>query len=188
MKTKERVAGVVILVVVTLTAGFLLSQVYAVASPRIEEQKRKEKENLCQEIFPEGKKMEDVQVGQLPVTIVYDQAGVKLGQIVQNRVTGYGGEIFLLVGVDTEGKIRKVKVLQHNETPGLGARVAQGSFLKQFDQLTLEQLYLKTERPEGKIDAISGATISSRAIAEGVRKALNLLAPTEKSGSSEKDL
>ncbi|HOJ39873.1 MAG TPA: RnfABCDGE type electron transport complex subunit G [bacterium] len=187
MKKSELVQGVVVLLVITIAAGLLLAQVYAITLPRIEEQKRKETENLFREMFPEGVRFEKEPRAQLSVTRVYDGQGNHLGSIVEQRATGYGGLLVILVGVEKDGAVRKVKILQHNETPGLGAKVAQENFLKQFERLGLENLYLKSEQSGGRIDAISGATISSRAVTEGVRKALqSLLSSGAKETSPEK--
>ncbi len=172
MKKKELISGVIILLVVAALAGFLLAQVYALTLPRIEEQKRLEAEGLYRALFPEGVKFEPGRTGDLKTTAVFDHSGQKIGLVVEKRVTGYGGEMLLVVGVSPEGSISGVKILQHNETPGLGAKVAREDFLKQFQDLKYNEVYLKNTTPEGKIDAISGATISSRAVTDGVRKVL----------------
>lgn len=175
MKKKELISGAIILLVVAALAGFLLAQVYALTLPRIEEQKRLETESLYRALFPEAAKFEPDKIGDLQATAVFDQSGQKIGLVVEKRVTGYGGEMLLAVGVSPEGNISGVKILQHNETPGLGAKVAREGFLKQFQHLKYNEVYLKNTAPEGKIDAISGATISSRAVTDGVRKVLESL-------------
>ena len=102
--------------------------------------------------------------------IVYDKDGRKIGRIYQTKSLGYGGYIYIKVGIDNNLKIKGVKILQHNETPGLGAKITKSEFLNQFKNLDFKNLYLKKDSPYGKIDSITGATISSRAVVDGVRK------------------
>jgi electron transport complex protein RnfG len=90
---------------------------------------------------------------------------------------GYGGKIFLLVGVNTQGEIIGVRVISHNETPGLGDYIdaAKSNWIKGFDGLsdakyTPEDWQVKKDG--GKFDYMAGATISPRAVIKAVHKAL----------------
>lgn len=99
---------------------------------------------------------------------------------------GYGGPIEIVIAMEPDGEhIAGVRIKSHSETPGLGANATQIKygdiepwFLKQFEGLTPEQVRLKQDSPEGEIDAITAATITSRAIAdavhEGARKFQNV--------------
>ncbi len=92
---------------------------------------------------------------------------------------GYSGPIEIVVAMDNTGtKIAGVRIKSHSETPGLGANAAQiryGDiepwFLAQFSGLDPEQIFLGKDDPNGKIDAITAATITSRAVTDAVRKA-----------------
>jgi len=94
---------------------------------------------------------------------------------------GYGGIIRLIVGVKPDGNtLAGVRVLQHGETPGLGARIVEVNpgdeepwFLAQFKGLASGSVYVKQDDPAGSIDAITAATISSRAVTNAVRDALD---------------
>ncbi|MFA5113679.1 MAG: FMN-binding protein [Candidatus Margulisiibacteriota bacterium] len=90
------------------------------------------------------------------------------GRAVAVKARGYGGEIELLVGIDAKGVVSGLKVLNHRETPGLGANITGTKFLGQFKgKKAGDRLEAKKD-----IDAISGATISSRAVCFGVKEAL----------------
>lgn len=90
------------------------------------------------------------------------------GRAVAVKTRGYGGAIELLVGIDAKGAVSGLKVLNHRETPGLGANITGDKFLGQFKgKKAGDQLEAKKD-----IDAISGATISSRAVCFGVKEAL----------------
>jgi electron transport complex protein RnfG len=88
---------------------------------------------------------------------------------------GYGGDVGLMVGIDTkEGKILGVGVTTHAETPGMGAKAqTDPSFAAQFKGLPLEE-QVKVTGDGGSINAISGATITSRAVCSATNDALKL--------------
>jgi len=90
-----------------------------------------------------------------------------------SSATGYHGPISVMVGIDNKGKLTGIGIMTHTETPGLGARVEEPKFTEQFGGLELSgKLALSTEG--GKIDSVSGATLSSRGVVKAVRKALEL--------------
>lgn len=86
----------------------------------------------------------------------------------------YGGTIKLMIGLDNKDVIKGVQVVKQSETPGLGANLTEKDFLDQFKNLSLKTggIAVKKDDPAGKIDAISGATITSRSVASIVRSAL----------------
>lgn len=89
-------------------------------------------------------------------------------------VQGYSGPITLMFGVDGDGAVTGLEVLGHTETPGLGAKIASAGFREQFRNKRMEQLKLKKDDPRtGQIDAITGATISSRAVTKAMHTTLD---------------
>lgn len=90
---------------------------------------------------------------------------------------GYGGKIFLLVGVNPQGEIVGVRVVKHNETPGLGDYIdaAKSDWIKGFNGLS-DAKYSpedwQVKKDGGKFDYMAGATISPRAVVKAVHKAL----------------
>jgi electron transport complex protein RnfG len=87
---------------------------------------------------------------------------------------GYGGRIDLMVGFTPEGKINKISVLDQKETPGLGTKMTDSVFKNQFDGVNPEQFKLKVKKDGGDVDAITAATISSRAFCDAVEKAYKI--------------
>lgn len=81
---------------------------------------------------------------------------------------GYAGNIDMLVGVGADGEIKGIKILRQRETPGLGANITRQNFLFQF----IGKSARDPLEPKKDIDAITGATISSRAVCAGAREAL----------------
>lgn len=96
-----------------------------------------------------------------------------IGYVTQSETKGYGGTIELLVAVDTEGKVIGYNILSHNETPGLGDKTTKSPFKDQFKGKDIKHLVV-TKDPSDKDDvqAITGATISSKAVTKGVKKAV----------------
>lgn len=86
---------------------------------------------------------------------------------------GYNGLIRLMVGFTDKGDIHNIVVLEQKETPGLGTKMTSNSFLKQFAGKNPEKFNLKVKKDGGDVDAITGATISSRAFGDAVQKAYN---------------
>ncbi|MBM3707351.1 MAG: FMN-binding protein [Actinobacteria bacterium] len=91
---------------------------------------------------------------------------------------GYGGDISILIGIDSNYQIKGISILSNTETPGLGTRITEISFTDQFKGLGLEDIRLAKDG--GKIDAITGATISSRAVTDAVRDEIEIKIETIK--------
>lgn len=90
-----------------------------------------------------------------------------------SNATGYHGPIEIMVGVNLEGKLTGISIMTHSETPGLGAKIEQADFTEQFRGLELSE-DLKLSSEGGKVDGISGASLSSKGVMAAVRKALEL--------------
>ncbi len=86
---------------------------------------------------------------------------------------GYGGLIWIMVGIKPNGELQEAAVIEHRETPGLGTKLAEPLFKDQFKDLDPEEIILKVKKDGGDIDAITAATISSRAYCEAVQLALD---------------
>lgn len=137
--------GLILAVVCAISAAGL-AYVYMLTQPKIEQNAGLALERSKRDVLPASGK----------------------GKAVAVSSRGYGGPIELMVGIDGKGKVSGVKVLNHRETPGLGANIVGKKFLDQFKGKTLKDPI----EPKKDIDAITGATISSRAVCVGVREAL----------------
>ena len=137
--------GAILAIFCVLSAGGL-AFVYLFTQPKIELNSKLALEKSKQEVLPASGK----------------------GKAISVFTQGYSGKINMLVGVDPQGKVSGVKILNHRETPGLGANIVKSGFLKQFKGKSLKDPI----EPKQDIDAITGATISSRAVCKGVKEAL----------------
>lgn len=98
--------------------------------------------------------------------------GELIGMAVKSKSSkGYSGDIWLMVGFSMDGTIQNVVVIEHKETPGLGSKMTDPKFFKQYVERNPGSENLKVKKDGGSVDAITGATISSRAFSEAVQKA-----------------
>jgi electron transport complex protein RnfG len=88
---------------------------------------------------------------------------------------GYGGDVWLMVGLEPDGRVHDVVVLEHKETPGLGTKMSSPKFKDQFKGVNPAEFNLKVVKDGGDIDALTGATITSRAFGDAVQLAYETL-------------
>lgn len=95
--------------------------------------------------------------------------GADAGYCIYTQAQGYGGEIGMMVGFDSAGAVCGVNIVEISETAGLGSRVSDAGFLLQYNGIT-------QEKPMTEVDAITGSTVSSRAVTDGVNLAVRTYA------------
>lgn len=169
------------LIVIFIAAGVVLGFTYKYTSPVRFHAEKKEKEEALKEMAPDatdpikaagnwtnhGKSYE-----YYPAT----SSGKPVAYIASTAGKGYSSYIQMLVSLDVDMKIRDIKILHHAETPGLGDQVEDRAlFLDQFKGKGLSQLVLVKAETKENIQAVSGATISSRAVTNGVKDAVQTL-------------
>lgn len=88
---------------------------------------------------------------------------------------GFSGYISLIAGFKPDGSISGISVLEHKETPGLGTKMTEPEFKEKFTGKNPGALTLKVKQDGGDVDAITAATISSRAFCDAVQRAYNTL-------------
>lgn len=93
---------------------------------------------------------------------------------------GFSGNIKLMAGFRPEGSIINISVLEHKETPGLGTKMTDPGFKDQFNDKNPSEFDLRVKKDGGPVDAITAATISSRAFCDAVQRAYNTLQKGEK--------
>lgn len=169
-----------LLLLITGVAAGLLAYVDSLTKPKIEEQKRSEQEQALSWVLPQTK--EGVIVthsakGKVRYYIGYAHKDTTnlVGYAFLAKGTGYSSDIETVVGVDTSGVITGIRVLSQKETPGLGSRIVEAKpgeaepwFQRQFKGKKADQVAVKKDG--GEITSITGATISSRAVANSIRE------------------
>jgi len=178
---KDMIKITVSLVAIFIAAALIMGVTYKYTSPVRFVAEKKEKEEALKAMAPDAT---DPIVpsgtwssshGKPYEYYLASSAGKPVAYISSTAGKGYSSFIAMLVSLDTDLKIRDIKVLHHGETPGLGDQIEDPNFIGQFKGKGLSQLILlKTETKEN-IQAISGATISSRAVTNGVKDAVQTL-------------
>jgi electron transport complex protein RnfG len=171
-----------ILCVICFAATLILAVTYQITKPRIDEQLKAEEQKALNAIIPEADSFEKRTAGDIEYFEARKGAAVT-GYCVRVTGNGYNGFVRIVVGIDPEGMIRGVQVLEHQETPGLGARINEikpgetdAWFLRQFKGKPVRTIEVKKD-----IDAITGATISSKAVTDAIRNTVTrFLAEMEK--------
>lgn len=106
-----------------------------------------------------------------------EKNGKIIAYIVPSESKGYGGTIKIMVAVSTDGKVIDYNILSMNETPGLGDNAAKDFFRERLQGKTSADLIV-TKDPSNKknVQAMTGATITSRAVTKGVKEAVDQVA------------
>ena len=161
-----------VLGIICLIATLVLAVTYEITRPKIEAQLKKEEQAALKEIIPnadyfDAKSADGIQYFEAV------RAKNVIGYCLKITATGYCGYIRMIAGIDTKGVIKGISVLEQYETPGLGARIVEVKtgegepwFLKQFKGKIAANIYVQKD-----INAITGATISSKAVTDAVRDA-----------------
>ena len=170
----------VALLVIAAVSGGVLGLVYGVTKDAIAEVDQKKNEAAIQKVLPlEGEiiyepdtlkyNYEGVEMA-FPCTIAKDANGIFQGAAIKTSEGGFGGKIDMMVGFLADGTIKGTSVLSHAETPGLGANMT-GKFKDQFVDKNPANFKLTVSKDGGDVDAITAATITSRAFSKAVDKA-----------------
>ena len=169
----------VALLVIAAVSGGVLGLVYGVTKDAIAEVDQKKNEAAIQAVLPlenvtyKADTMKFNYEGAdltFPCNLAYDANGNFQGAAVKTSEGGFGGKIDMMVGFLADGTIKGTSVLSHTETPGLGANMT-GKFKDQFVDKNPNNFKLIVKKDGGDVDAITAATITSRAFSKAVNKA-----------------
>ena len=164
LKTLRGVFPIIFLTIVVFLSVGLVTCTNSITEDKIEGQKGQQVQGMLEEMFPS---MSEYTSEDDIYTIFSD--GVKIGYGFLTVGTGYGGDIDILIGLEDETTIKGITIIVQNETPGVGSRITESSFTSKFAGLNIDDVALKQDG--GQVDAITGATISSRAVVDAVRTA-----------------
>lgn len=199
MKNKSTlIKDAIILFVITLIAGSALGFSQGLTKAPIEKAENEAKQQAYQSVYKDAdkfvadkdvdKKVKDSEkffkdndlsgATVQEVAVAQDASGQPIGYVISFAATeGYGGEISLSMGMTNEGEITGFEVLKASETPGLGMKCKEPGFKKQFAGINADSIeYTKDgAKADNEIDAISGATITTKAVTKGVNSAIAFL-------------
>ena len=181
------IKNTVILTLITLIAGICLGAVYEITKEPIDQAQDAAKKEAWQQVFPDAdvNDFEPVDVDQKAADKAIKDLGVKatidevctVGEegyvVTATDKEGYGGDIKITVGITADGTINGISILSITETAGLGMRATEPAFYEQYQGKQAEKFVVSKDGGDGEpIDALSGATITSRAVTGAVNAAL----------------
>lgn len=182
-----------ILTAITLVSGLLLGIVYDITKEPIAVAQENAKQEAYRAVLSDASSFEtydefdaESAAGLLAengyssdditeIAVGKDDGGETVGYVVNvTSHEGYSGDIQISVGISSDGTVRGIEMLSISETAGLGMKASEAEFKDQFKDKKVEKFsYTKTgEEGDDKIDAISGATITTNAVTNAVDSAL----------------
>ena len=198
--TKSMIKNALILFAITLVAGVLLGLVYQVTKDPIAYQEKLAQDKANQSVFASAQTFEDVALDEAAAArVATDFAGVSiesvkeakdasgngLEYVIQVKSKGYGDFITYTVGITNESSINGISIIKIAETPGLGMN-AEKVLVPQFVDKAASALTVakngQVTDANSQIEAISGATITSRAVTNGVNAAVSYFENVLKGG------
>ena len=183
-KTESTFRNMVLsLTLISLGASACLGFVYVMTKKPIELSSLNKKLNAIKQVVPDFTNNPNEDMFRLP-TGEGDSLDIypakKDGEIIGYAVntytkTGFAGNISLMAGFKPDGTIISISVLDQKETPGLGTKMTEPGFKDQFNNKNPSEFRLKVKKDGGPVDAITSATISSRAFCDAVQRAYNTI-------------
>ena len=169
------------MVIVTAVAALALGGVYKATKAPIAKNQEKKTNAALQKVLPEfdnkitqDTKTLETDLGKEITLYKAKKDGELVGVAIESFSTkGYSGLVKIMVGFLPDGTIKNISVLQHAETPGLGDKMEKGKseWSKQFNGKNPAEFNLSVSKDGGDVDAITAATISSRAYCDAVKRA-----------------
>ncbi|MFA4835340.1 MAG: RnfABCDGE type electron transport complex subunit G [Dehalococcoidia bacterium] len=164
------------LVIVYLIGGFILAFVFANASPKIYKNNEEAEKKALKQLIPDADEIKKPANGDWTIHdkhakyFIAKKGDEIIGYVIQSFGKGYSSYINTFVAVDKDFKVQKINILAHGETPGLGDEIETDWFKDQFKDKSIDHLKVIKGETREDIQAISGATISSRAVTEDAVK------------------
>ena len=161
-----------VLVIICVATSLLLGLVYSITENPIAENRMRKTAEAKQAVLPAEEYIAQAYTGTDISIVGMERAingGAQIGWIVQVTASGFGGAIDMVVGIDTDGLVRGISIINMSETSGLGSNADNDSFKNQFFGLGGQ---FSVNKDGGSIQALTGATVTSRAVTDAVNSAL----------------
>lgn len=165
--------GLVLLIITSVASG-ILAFINNFTLPLIQENERRVKAEARKEVHPEAVRFDSLTVinGETVFTAL-DGENQVIGYTLVAMKYGYSSEVKTMVGLHPDLSINRIKIISQSETPGLGANCLKTEFQENFTGLMPAQL--QVDKDGGEIASITGATITTRTVANSIRDAIEKL-------------
>ncbi|MFA8299382.1 MAG: RnfABCDGE type electron transport complex subunit G [Hyphomicrobiales bacterium] len=181
-KTKSSFLNMVVtLAIITIISALAVTAIYLATKDPIAIAQKNKQEKAIKEVIPDFDNLEIKKVTTSEGETITINKGLKDGQLVGYAVESYSKKgydptlIIVMVGFKPNGEIINTAVVQQKETPGLGTKMVEPFFKDQFNSKNPSSFNIKVKKDGGDVDAITAATISSRAFCDAVDRAYNVL-------------
>lgn len=184
---KSILVPTIALFVICLVATTLLAFANSVTAPIIEELAVKTEMESRKKVLTLAENFTDENTNGVSYALGVDKDGKEIGMVFTTTAKSYGGEILVMTGVDMDGRVSGVELLSINDTAGLGMNATKSEFKDQFIGLINGVKVMKnsSNHDNNEITALTGATITSQAVADAVNTALaDFEAVTGKAGAN----
>jgi len=170
------------LLLISLIAALALGYANDATKDKIFEQREMANKEARIAVMPDADEFEKIDLDQKGITDDIIQEGYtaikadsQIGYVFKVTPKGYGGAVEVIVGISNDGKLTGVRIGNMNETPGLGAKSKNIEFYGQYEGMsTANEIGVsKSASSDTEIKAISGATITSKAVTKGVNHAID---------------
>lgn len=160
---------------VTLVCSLLLGGIHVITEKPIADASRAKTQSAIAAVAPGFERLETLQAKDGATCYkALDADGATVAYVVNASSVGFGGKLRLMVGFLPDGTIYDTAVLEHSETPGLGAKCTDDSFAGQFREFNPAVKKLEVRKDGGDVDAITASTITSRAYCAALRNAVDI--------------
>ncbi len=185
MREIIKLAG--ILFVITAIAAVLLGFTNMATADKIEQQLIQENINARKAVLPKATEFKELEDEELNNTIQKDFQIIEevyegldeeelVGYTFKTTPKGFGGQMVINVGISLDGKVSGIKVVSHTETPGLGAKSTEENYQNQYKDKPIEnplEVVKSSPSSENEIEAITGATVTTNGVTDGVNIAID---------------
>lgn len=175
--TKEIIRVGLILFAITAIAAFLLAFANKITAPLIEINNKLKTEESMKVVMENAETFVPCDYAGDEVNEVYfakDSSGALIGLCVVSAENGYGGAVNVMIGIGLDGKVTGIDIISHSETPNLGSNADKDEFKNQYIGKTSGITAVKGNAEDNEISAMSGATVTSKAVTAAVNNALSV--------------
>ena len=178
---------------ITVIAGVSLGFINDITKGPKEQAKLARKINALKNVLPEFNNNPVEDVKRIKTDLAKDSIEIYAGFLNENQSgtavvgsseKGFSGLVKIMVGFNPDGSIKNIAVLEQKETPGLGTKMKDEKFIKQFRGKHPSTFNLKVKKDQGDVDALTGATITTRAFGEATQMAYDVFAENKKTAKN----
>ncbi len=175
---------IIILAVISALAGGALALVNSFTEPKIKAYQAQAEANAYRQALPNAEEFSDLpdlltkvksnpETSNIEAIKVGLKNGSEVGWVCKVLASGFSSNIVMLVGISNSGELGETVIIDQKETPGLGTKITDPEFISQSAiKKAAPGEDLKVNKDNGKVQAVAGATISSRAVVRGINEVL----------------